>query len=138
MRRCPPPTSARHLAGGFTLIEISLVIGLLLGLATFAGMNISHVRNWQRGKDASVSLQAVFAAQRAYMADHPAADISDVTAAELQVYLPEGWSAIPTVLSLDNDSLNVDHSVMPPQLLMGTAPYDPSGSGNDGLWDTGQ
>jgi hypothetical protein len=54
------------------------------------------------------------------------------------VYLPEGWSAIPTVLSLDNDSLNVDHSVMPPQLLMGTAPYDPSGSGNDGLWDTGQ
>ena len=123
---------------GFTLIEISLVIGLLLGLATFAGMNISAVRDWQKGKDASLSLQAVFAAQRAYLSDHPTADIAEVSAAELQVYLPQGWSSIPVVASLDNDTLTIDHTIMPPRLMLGTTVYDPSNKGSDGLWDAGQ
>lgn len=123
---------------GFTLIEISLVIGLLLGLATFAGMNISVVRDWQRGKDAALSLQAVFAAQRSYLSDHPTADIAEVSAAQLQVYLPQGWSTMPVVVSLDNDELNIDHTIMPPRLMLGTAVYDPSLKGSDGLWDVGQ
>ena len=128
---------ARH-NGGFTLIEISLVIGLLLGLATFAGMNIAAVRDWQRGKDASVSLQAVFAAQRAYLSDHPTVDISGVPTDQLLPYLPQGWTAMPTVLSLDNESLSVDHTVMPPLLMLGSSVYDPSSNGSDGLWDVGQ
>lgn len=123
---------------GFTLIEISLVIGLLLGLATFAGMNISAVRDWQQGKDASLSLQAVFAAQRAYLSDHPTADIAGVSAAELLVYLPQGWSSMPVVASLDNDTLTIDHTIMPPRLMLGTTVYDPSTKGSDGLWDAGQ
>lgn len=123
---------------GFTLIEISLVIGLMLSLALFTGLNISAVRDWQQGKEAALSLQAVFAAQRSYMADHPTADISTVNSTELQAYLPEGWSSIPTVKSLNDDSLTLDHTVMPPILLLGTATYDPSGNGNDGLWDTGR
>ncbi len=131
------PHKARRNAG-FTLIEISLVIGLLLGLATFVGMNISAVRDWQRGKDASVSLQAVFAAQRAYMSDHPTADISEVSTVQLQVYLPQGWSTMPVVKSLDDDTLTVDHTVMPPRLMLGTSVYDPSLKGSDGLWDAGQ
>ncbi len=123
---------------GFTLIEISLVIGLLLGLATFVGMNISTVRDWQRGKDAAVSLQAVFAAQRAYMSDHPTADIAEVSTVQLQVYLPQGWSTMPVVRSLDDDTLTVDHTVMPPRFMLGTSVYDPSLKGSDGLWDAGQ
>ena len=128
---------ARH-HGGFTLIEISLVIGLLLGLATFAGMNIAAVRDWQRGKDASVSLQAVFAAQRAYLSDHPTADIAGVPTDQLQLYLPQGWVTMPTVLSLDDEALSVDHTVMPPLLMLGSSVYDPSSNGSDGLWDVGQ
>jgi prepilin-type N-terminal cleavage/methylation domain-containing protein len=123
---------------GFTLIEISLVIGLLLGLATFAGMNISAVRDWQKGKDASLSLQAVFAAQRAYLSDYPTSDIAVVSTAELQVYLPQGWSSMPVVASLDNDTLTIDHTIMPPRLMLGTTVYDPSTKGSDGLWDAGQ
>lgn len=123
---------------GFTLIEISLVIGLLLGLATFATMNIMAVRDWQKGKDAGLALQAVFSAQRSYMADHPAAEIATVSAAKLVPYLPQGWSAIPAVSSLDDDPLAVDHSVMPPRLLLGGSVYDPTQSGSDGLWDAGQ
>lgn len=135
------PKLARPRLGGragFTLIEISLVIGLMLGLAMFTGMNIAAVRDWQKGKDASLSLQAVFAAQRAYMSDHPTADIATVSSLQLQPYMPAGWSSIPTVTSLDDDSLTVDFNVMPPQLLLGSTVYDPSADGSDGLWDTGQ
>lgn len=132
---CSHPTRCN---GGFTLIEISLVIGLLLGLATFAGMNIAAVRDWQRGKDASVSLQAVFAAQRAYLSDHPTADIAEVSTEQLQLYLPQGWTTMPGVISLDDESLTVDHTVMPPLLMLGSSVYDPSSNGSDGLWDVGQ
>ncbi|MFC5454216.1 type II secretion system protein [Prosthecobacter fluviatilis] len=128
---------ARH-NGGFTLIEISLVIGLLLGLATFAGMNIAAVRDWQRGKDASVALQAVFAAQRAYLSDHPTADIAVVATDQLEPYLPQGWTTMPALVSLNDEPLTVDHTVMPPLLLLGSSVYDPSSSGSDGLWDAGQ
>lgn len=132
-----PSRAARH-NGGFTLIEISLVIGLLLGLATFAGMNIAAVRDWQRGKDASVALQAVFAAQRAYLSDHPTADIAVAATDQLELYLPQGWTTIPALVSLNDEPLTVDHTVMPPLLMLGSFVYDPSSRGNDGLWDAGQ
>lgn len=123
---------------GFTLIEVSLVIGLLLALATFAGMNFYAVRSWQQGKDAAVSLQAVFAAQRAYLSDHPTADIAGVPVEQLQLYLPQGWTTMPAVVSLDDEPLAVDHTVMPPVLMLGASVYDPSSNGTDGLWDVGQ
>jgi len=129
---------SRSHRAGFTLIEISLVIGLMIGLALFTGMNISAIQDWQKGKDAALALEAVFAAQRAYMADHPTADIEEVTRIELEAYLPTGWTTMPTVRSLDDGTLTIDHSVMPPQLLSGTTVYDPSGSGTDGLWDIGK
>lgn len=132
---CPP---GRRRPRGFTLIEISLVIGLMLGLTALVGFNISSMQDWHKGKNAALSLQAVFAAQRSYMSDHPTADIATVSAAELQPYLPEGWSLMPTFTSLTNAPLNLDHTTMPPRLYHSGAVYDPSGSLTDGLWDVGQ
>jgi prepilin-type N-terminal cleavage/methylation domain-containing protein len=132
------PSRRRLARGGFSLIEISLVIALMLGLMSIVGMNIYAMRDWQTGKDAGLSLQAVFAAQRAYMADHPTANIATVTAAELTAYLPAGWSVMPTFESLDDETLTLDHAVMPPRLLLGETVYDPSDSPSDGLWDTDQ
>lgn len=127
-----------HLKSGFTLMEISLVIALILGLTTFIGFSVTAISAWQRGKNAGLGLQAVYATQRAYMADHPTADMATVTSAQLQVYLPSGWTAMPTFKGLDDESLTLDHTVMPPKLLLGSAVYDPSGKSSDGLWDAGQ
>lgn len=124
--------------GGYSLIELSLVMALLLGLSTFAGITVTSIRDWQRGKDASLSLQAVFAAQRAWMADHPTADISEVSAVQLQTYLPEGWYAMPAFVSLNNEALTLDFTVMPPKLYSSGVVYDPSGKSDDGLWDVGK
>ncbi len=127
-----------HRAAGFTLLEISLVIGLIIGLSVMIGFGYNSVSQYKRGKDAGLSLQAVYAAQRAYMADHPTANIAAVSATQLLGYLPQGWSAMPTFIGLNDEVLTLNIAVMPPTLLNGKAPYDPSTSTNDGLWDVGE
>jgi type II secretory pathway pseudopilin PulG len=131
------PNSRWRSALGFSLLELSLVIALILGLCGAIGFGVAAIQKWKKGKDASLALQAVYAAQRSYMADHPTADVAAVTSGQLQAYLPQGWTTMPVVTGLADEALTVDFSVMPPKLLLGTSPYDPSSRTDDGLWDTG-
>lgn len=133
-----PILAARRRQAGFSLVEISLVISLMLGLAAIVGFNIAAMQAWQAGKTASLNLQAVYAAQRSYMADHPSADMATVPKEQLQGYLPDGWSTFPVFVSLDYDALELDHTTMPPRLYLSGTLYDPSDSTSDGLWDVGQ
>lgn len=133
-----PAFKIRRNDRGFTLLEISLVIGLMIGLSAFIGFGYNSVSDYKRGKDAALSLQAVYAAQRAYMADNPTGNIAAVSAAQLQAYLPQGWSTMPSFSGLKGESLTLTFSVMPPVLLYGITPYDPSPKTSDGLWDVGE
>ena len=130
------PQPAR--AQGFTLIEISLVMALIIGLSLAVGLSMSSMHNWEKAKAGSLALQATYAAQRGYMADHPTADIATVTSSQLQAYLPQGWSVLPTVTGENDEALTLDYTVMPPRLKRGTSFYDPSPKTNDGLWDVGE
>ncbi len=125
---------------GFSLIEVSLVIALLLGLSVGMGYGVSSVQRWKKGKDGALGLQAVYAAQRAYMADHPTSSIATVSLPQMLSYLPQGWSSLPTAKGLEDESLTLDFAVMPPRWLAGTAStvYDPSDKPDDGLWDVGE
>lgn len=136
--RVTPHRQGHQAVAGFTLLEISLVISLILGLGMLTGFSINAVQDWNKAKSAAISLQAVHAAQRSYLADHPTTDIQSVTAADLLPYLPEGWATIPTATGLKGESLTVIHSVMPPYFTVGTTRYDPSKTQTDGLWDAGQ
>lgn len=147
--RCISQTKA-----AFTLIELSLVMALLLGLALLGNYSIDEFQRWQKGRNASLALQAVYEAQRAYMADHPTTDATAITEANLLPYLPQGWGADSGVTSLTQlmthgkvsgihgEVLSVDLTKMPPQLTLSGAVYDPSntrtGGSYDGLWDTGE
>lgn len=125
-------------ADGFTLIEISLVIGLILGLMTLGGISYSMVSRWNKAKNASLALQAVYSAQRSYLADNPTADITQVAPSTLIPYLPVGWTAMPTNLKGANDeNLTLDTTVLPPVYTYGGSTYDPSQTAKDGLWDIG-
>ncbi|MEZ0274705.1 MAG: type II secretion system protein [Roseimicrobium sp.] len=134
-----PPRSIHPLlnARGFTLIEISLVIALMLGLAALGTISFGAIQDWNKGKNASLALQAVYSAQRSYLADHPTADITTITSATLTPYLPTGWAAMPTMTGLGNEALTLDHTVLPPIFRNGSTAYDPSKTTKDGLWDTG-
>lgn len=129
--------------GGFTLIEMSVVICILIALMG-VGMSVSgSARTWKNGRAGSETLRSVYSAQRAYLADHPTATVASLTQALLLPYLPGGPAAFPTSTSNENTVLHARVNVSPPYLTAtagGTtgARYDPSGSNTDSLWDVGE
>lgn len=124
---------------GFTLLEMTVVIMVLMSLIG-GGLFVSkQYGDWQLGRAASEDLRAVYAAQRIYLADNPTATVSSITNAQIIPYLANRATAIPTVESLTGATLNIRVNVTPPNINDGSGGvYDPSGSTTDSLWDVGQ
>lgn len=127
----------RNRTRGLSLIEITLVIGIMLTLASVITYSISSMTDWKRGKAASESLKSVYIAQKGFLADHPTETYSTLTSDDLLPYLPGRPGAIPTATSLEDQDLSIDFQVMPPILKLGETSYDPSDTNSDGLWDVG-
>jgi len=126
-------------AAGFTLIEMSLVIFLLIALMTTGIMFSSAVGKWKAGREASEILRGVYVAQRTYLADHPTVAVSTLTHAKLLPYLPTKDTSFPQVSGLDGASKAIKVTVSPPVVLDGGGGvYDPSGDPKDSLWDVGE
>lgn len=121
----------------FSLIEVTLVIGIMLTIASIITYSVGTLNEWKKGRSVSEDLKAVYVAQKSYLADHPSALASNFTEAKLVKYLPGNFTAMPTAESLDGDELTLSYKVLPPVFKLGSTTYDPSGSSNDGLWDVG-
>ena len=123
----------------FTLVEMSLVIGLLIALMSTGFYFSSAISDWKRGRAASETLRSAYVAQRTYLADYPTTDVSTLTRSQLLPYLPNSPSTFPTVETLDGNTLQVSVSVSPPVVDNGDGTaYDPSGNPSDSLWDVGE
>lgn len=123
----------------FTLVEMSLVIGLLIALMTTGFYFSTAISDWKKGRAASETLRSAYVAQRTYLADYPTTDVSLLTRATLLGYLPNSPSSFPTVETLDGRTLQVSVSVSPPVVDNGDgSSYDPSGNPSDSLWDVGE
>jgi prepilin-type N-terminal cleavage/methylation domain-containing protein len=128
----------RNLKSGFTLLEMTVVILVLLTLIG-TGLFVSNKYNeWQLGRTASEELRNVYAAQRLFLADNPTVAVIDITADDVIPYLTNRGTAIPTVKSLDGDDLPIKVNASPPVILNGAGEnYDPSNTTTDSLWDVG-
>jgi prepilin-type N-terminal cleavage/methylation domain-containing protein len=121
---------------GFTLVELSVVIAVLLLLAGAASLGIGPYLAYRDGRQAGESLRAVKAAQLMYLADNPTTPVNTLTRAMLSPYMPNGtWPTLPKVGS---QTPTINCAVFPPVAVLGGATHDPSGSPTDGLWDVGQ
>jgi prepilin-type N-terminal cleavage/methylation domain-containing protein len=121
---------------GVTLVELSVVIAVILLLAGAASLAIKPYLAYRDGRAAGEMLRAVKAAQLMYLSDNPSTLPANLTQAELLPYMPNGaWSTLPSV---NGQVPTIDCTKFPPVAVLKGAPYDPSGSTTDGLWDVGQ
>ncbi len=135
--------SNRPATRGFTLIEMSIVIFVLLALLTTGFFVSNIVGEWKLARDASESLRDVYVAQRTYLADNPTVAVSSLTQPMLLPYLPNNPATFPTASSLTNSTLFARVNVSPPYWTttsggVSGVRYDPSQTTTDTLWDVGE
>ena len=136
MRTPQPPSIFKK---GFTLLEMTLVILMLLIMIKTGFLVSSKMDEWKLGRDAGETLRTVYSAQRMYLADNPTVAVSAITSAVIIPYLPNNAATIPTVKSLAKTQLSILVNVSPPVINAGSGvTYDPSGSNKDSLWDVGE
>jgi prepilin-type N-terminal cleavage/methylation domain-containing protein len=130
----------RHTARGFTLLEVTTVIVILLIFMRLGLYSSTKIDQWKLGRNASETLRSVHSAQRMYLADYPTVNVTTLTNAMILPYLPPGNVAtMPTVKSLTGANLSITVTVSPPIINNGAGvAYDPSGRTNDSLWDIGE
>lgn len=133
---------------GLSLIEISLCIAILLLLGGAFLLSITGTNGWTEARQAGDILRAVTAMQRLYLADHPSQQVSSLTTALLEPYIPAGFNWPNGVeWSLPNHALvngqyvsvspTINVTVFPAVAWQGGAVFDPTPSTSDGLWDAG-
>lgn len=118
-----------------TIIEMSVALALLIGLAGVTAFSFGGYRDWKLGKEASATLQVVYIAQKSLLADRPTLTLAELSESDLLPYIPGRPPALPTIESLDGTQLTVDFRVLPPVVA---GQYDPSCHANDGIWDVGR
>ena len=128
---------------GFTLLEMSMVILVLMTLVSAGFYASNSYRDWSQAREASESLRTVYVAQRTYLADNPTTPVTSLTHALLLPYIPNNPATFPTGKALNGATLTVRVNVSPPYMTttaggVGGDPYDPSGSSTDSLWDVGE
>jgi prepilin-type N-terminal cleavage/methylation domain-containing protein len=122
--------------GGFTLVEMSITIAIILVLVGVASLGIQPYFAYRDGRTAGEMLSAVKAAQLMYLSDYPATAVTSLTPALILPYIPHGtWPTLPLINGV---APTINCAVFPPVALLGGTNYDPSGSVTDGLWDAGQ
>lgn len=123
----------------FTLLEMSVVIMVLIGLMS-GGIFVSQkIEEYKLGRDAAEALRTVYTAQRMYLSDFPMEQVGSLTSTKIIPYLPNNATALPTVKSLTGTQLSIIVSRYPPVVNNGAGvAYDPSGNPRDSLWDVGE
>jgi prepilin-type N-terminal cleavage/methylation domain-containing protein len=126
----------KRLKAGFTLVEMSITIAIILVLVGGASLGIQPYFAYRDGRTAGEMLSAVKAAQLMYLSDFPATPVTSLTPALILPYIPHGtWPTLPLVNGV---APTINCAVFPPEVRLGGTIYDPSGSATDGLWDAGQ
>lgn len=129
----------KHSERAFTLLEMTMVIGIMLLLMGTGFVVTNQMEQWKKGREASETLRSVYTAQRMYLADNPTKVVSSIVEADIIPYMRNSATSLPKVTSLTGAQLTIIVNQSPPVINAGSGViYDPSGNSKDSLWDVGQ
>jgi hypothetical protein len=124
---------------------MTVVIAVILLLAGAGSLAFKPWLAYRDGRAAGEMLRAVKAAQLMYLSDNPSTPIANLTQNNLLPYMPNGFAngqvnplAWPTLPSVNGQQPTINCAQFPPVAVLNGAPYDPSPTTTDGLWDVGQ
>lgn len=133
------PRQSSSATGGFTLLEMTIVILVLVTLIGIGLFSYRRMDEWKLGRQASETLRDVYSAQRMFLADNPTTPVASLTAANIIPYLPGQNTVLPTIESMEGTNLGILVNVSPPVINNGAGvAYDPSDDNRDSLWDVGE
>lgn len=85
----------------FTLVELTLVIGLVLGMTAMSVFGLTYFTYLARAQRAEGILRQVENARLSYLMDNPTETYSSVTGPAIDPYLPGGWIGAQEVLTVN-------------------------------------
>ena len=131
--RIPSPSSAQksqqpfnqwHLRvtrskSGFTLVELSVTIAVILVLIGIASLGIQPYLAYRDGRAAGEMLRSVKAAQLMYLSDNPTTKVTNLNQGLLLPYMPNGtWPTLPsyngTVPTINCTAVSASDVASPP------------------------
>lgn len=108
---------------GFTLVEITLVLGLVVGLSSLSIFGVTYFTSLAKASRAEAVLKQVENARISYLSDTPTASYTQLTPANLDPYIPGGWNFAVSVLSSNGYSL-IGTDIQQPLITYGRTAKD--------------
>jgi len=84
---------------GYTLLEITLVIGIVVGLSALAAVGLGAAQGVARASRAEAALRMVETARLSYLSDNPHVMRKDVSQDKLDKYIPGGFAAAADIVA---------------------------------------
>ncbi len=95
----------KHNSLGFTLIELSVSIGLVLLLASSGFVGFQWWSSYRDQLTAEIGLNIIAAGQRSYLIENPTQTYTNITSTNILPYLPNGQ--LPALPSGSTTNLRV-------------------------------
>ncbi len=83
----------------FTLLEITLVIGIVVGLASLTIVGLGNSTRIANAARAEAAMRMIESARLSYLSDNPQVVVGNITAANLDRYIPGGTAAAINILT---------------------------------------
>lgn len=82
----------------FTLLELTMVIGILMGMTAMSVFGLTYFSSLSRANRAEAILRQIEKARLSYLIDHPTQNYRMITTLDISPYLPGGWISAVEVL----------------------------------------
>jgi type II secretory pathway pseudopilin PulG len=100
----------------YTLLEITLVIGIVVGLSAVTVFGLGNFSAMARASRAEAALRMVESARLSFLSDNPQVPLGSVNRANLNPYIPGGFDTVDSILRDNGYGIAVPADLQTPRI----------------------